>query len=240
MTSVFTPPDGPTMLPGGQPVVSTGGPRSMLPARPLSSSGATVELEDGLMPAGPADVAPVEVADMVIRVLNVGSEPIRQRYLRHWWTIPPGGEVVMPWDVFVCFFGDPRAKNLSPQRMDRRDAYNRIRFKYGALDNDDLWDQNRPRVECFRINGEQITPLCDDPDGVDVTDATMSVAGYEAMQQQIAHLQQQLAAMQSIATAGPVAAAPSHQPGPPRERDEIDPESEALEDRPRRITGRRK
>jgi hypothetical protein len=164
---------------------------------------------------------------------------LRQRYLRHWWTIPPGGEVVMPWDVFVCFFGDPKARNLSPQRMDRRDAYNRIRFKYGALDDNELWEQNRPRVECYRINGEQITPLCDDPDGVDVHEATMSVSGMEAMQAQIASLQQQLAAMQTI-QAGPITGSPGHQAVPVPERDDIDPESEALEDRPRRITGRRK
>lgn len=221
MTTGFVPPSGPTVLPGGQVVQPSAG---VLPSRAVQ--GATVEREDGQ--SGPQSA--IEVPDAVIRVRNTAPVPFRQRFLREWYTIQPGNEAILPWDVFVAFFGDPALKNHGPNRKDREEAYKRIRFKYGSLEDNELWEQNRPRVECYRMNGEKIVPLCDDPEGTNVHQSAMTVAGMDALQSQIAYLQQQVAAMNA---AGQVTA-PDHQIGPPiQPAPPVDPDQEAVEDAPK-------
>jgi hypothetical protein len=231
VTNVFTPPTGPTVLPGGQVVQHES--RNVLPQAGVS--GAVIERDAGSVGQGQV----VELEDAVIRVRNVGSGPFRARYLTNWVTIAPGTEAVLPWEMFVHFFGDPRLANHGPNRRDREDAYKRIRFKYGSLDNDELWAENRPRVECWRMNGDPIVPLCDDPEGANVHEATMTIAGQAALESQIAYLQQQVATLQMQANAPQVT--PDHRIGPaPAPHPAVSPDDEASEDTPRNRAPRKR
>jgi len=193
--------------------------------------GATVEREDGQ--SGPQTA--IEVPDAVIRVRNTAPVPFRQRFLREWYTIQPGTDAILPWDVFVAFFGDPSLQNHGPNRKDREESYKRLRFKYGSLEDNELWEQNRPRVECYRMNGERIVPLVDDPEGTNVHQSAMTVAGMDALQSQIAYLQEQVAAMN---VAGQITT-PDHRIGPPiQPAAQVDPDQEAVPDEPKKPRGR--
>jgi hypothetical protein len=101
----------------------------------------------------------------IVRVVNVGDRPFRDRYNRQWVDIPVGGEQFVPFEAVCLWFGNPDVMDKGPRQRDRTDTYQRLRARLGVYENEALWESRKPKVECYTINGDRIITVMDDPYG---------------------------------------------------------------------------
>lgn len=153
--------------------------------------------------------------DVLVRLVNEGETPFRARYLTDMYEIPVGGESFVAWDVMVNFLGNPNATN-SVNRMDRREYLKRLRVKYGAYDDDVLWEENKPRLGAYSIStGERYRTIVDDPDGSTLHPATTTVADQAALHAQMAEMETRLKVLQQLAMQNAGGAVEPTSPAPP-------------------------
>lgn len=196
MTSLI-PPNAPTILPGGQQVVGgqTSKPQTGTTPIPKTARGSGVYGGPGSAPPQPGPIR-----DYVVILRNESSDNFRMRYLTVEYVIAAYDELVVPWEVMVSFMGSPEVQNLGPRRMDRRNVYEKLRVKYGAYYDDELWEQNKPKLSAWRVTGDRLTTVIDDPDGLAITPSQVSQQEAAATATQIAILQQQLEATTRLVT----------------------------------------
>jgi hypothetical protein len=101
----------------------------------------------------------------VVRVVNTGDAD----FLGHWnkdrYVVPAGGEAIVPYDAAVLWLGDPRAVDLNESKRPRLVEYRRLRVRYGAYDDEERWEKNKPRLECHTLDGQRVLTVVDDPAG---------------------------------------------------------------------------
>jgi len=99
-----------------------------------------------------------------VRLLNKGQEDFTGQYDRDTYTIPAGSEGIVPWEAACLWLGDPRATDVGVQK-NRLEEYRRLTTKFGVYDDHSLFDERRPNLEVWRLNGQKVTMLADDPFG---------------------------------------------------------------------------
>lgn len=99
-----------------------------------------------------------------VRLVNKGDDDFVAQYDRDTYTIPARSEGIVPWEAACLWFGDPRATDTGVQK-NRLEEYRRLTVKFGVYDDHGLFDERRPKIEVWRLNGQQVTMLADDPFG---------------------------------------------------------------------------
>lgn len=169
----------------------------------------------------------------VVRVRNPRKDPYKDQYANVKYTIPPGGEVIVPWQAAALWLGDPRVVDDENRGLfARADELHRVltRMGSGGLDDRRLSEADRaradhPGIEVYDIDSNRIEMLVDDPEGENVVPAAFVRAEKDdlyAELDRVKALQAQLLAaieqQQNAATAPGLDAAlddaPSKVPGP--------------------------
>lgn len=132
-----------------------------------------------------------------VRVKNIGNDAFRGMYDGRAFTIPPGGEAIIPTEAAVIHFGDGPFFRKDPlSARDREWEVQRIRGRYGCMPGfegaDQRWEQIRPHVEIYELDGTKWITVMDDPDGALLPEQT----GAATLEQQMSYLQEQLARLQ--------------------------------------------
>lgn len=189
------------------------------------------------MTTPPIPTLPPEV--QVVRIRNTGTEPWTGEYASNRYTIPVAGEVVVPFLAMCLWLGHPDAMDVpgDRQRQFRTDEFERLGTRYGVYENawreathpqskyredpeaegKTEWDMARPSLDAFDINNVPIITVADDPQGehlapdaLATAQARDTAATMTAMQQQIATLQAQIAALNADPSTPVVALPPEH------------------------------
>lgn len=162
------------------------------------------------------------MAGEVVRIRNVGKEDFVDMYGNQPYRIRAGSESIVPFDAMALWLGHPAANNVDPRNRVRVSEYARLRTRYGAYDNPDLWEQNKPKLECFTIDtGEPIITVVDDPDGdtlvpesVPGSDQAFILARMKQMEEEMAALRNALQVEQNAAAAERMGIAQPDTPAP--------------------------
>lgn len=109
------------------------------------------------------------MAGEVVKVLNKGESDFRDGWDGQQYTIKPGQDAFVPYDAILNWLGNPAAIDYSESQRDRLSEYTRLRVRYGAYENDGAWEDNKPSLEVFTLDGKRITTVVDDPEGLDIT-----------------------------------------------------------------------
>lgn len=105
----------------------------------------------------------------IVRLINESDQPFRRKYGPvDFIVIPAHGELAVPEEVAAHYLGRWWLENTPRQPRARADEYTRLRAYYGAYENAEMWEQNKPRLHALRADGSRITTVVDDPDGVSV------------------------------------------------------------------------
>lgn len=211
-TSPLIPTSGDTHPVGGAAFATTPPPQTPLGKM---GAGATVTPEAGsfahLQRANNIEVAPSP--EFVARIVNEGDRPFRMRYLTRWYTLAPGGQMIVPWEVMLAFMGNPYATN-APNRMDRQEWWKRLMFKYGCHD-ENQWPECKPTIRAYNATtGERYVTVIDDPDGSQVHPARVSIGDAEAMAAQMQALESQITMLRTMLQQNPLGGAVDATPAP--------------------------
>jgi len=99
-----------------------------------------------------------------VRLVNAGTEPFTASYNKETVTIPPGSEAHVTWAAATLWFGDPRLWDGTIQK-DRSEEYRRLTIRYGSYDEHDTFQDSRPKIETYLLDGTRVHMLMEDPDG---------------------------------------------------------------------------
>lgn len=103
----------------------------------------------------------------IVRLVNESDEWFRRKYGPvDRITIPPRGEIMVPEEVAQHYLGRWFLANTQAQPRARADEYTRLRAYYGAYEDAEAWERNRPTLAAYAADGSRITTVVDDPDGV--------------------------------------------------------------------------
>lgn len=154
------------------------------------------------------------------RIRNVGTETWNDGQPGHPYSIPPGGEVMVPWDIMCVWLGDPNARD-SAKEPERANEISRLHIRYGvnsAVAGDDRpgWADAMPKLEAFDVDGTPLATVAAHPEGATAPAATPILSPAEASTR-IAWLQEELAKLSGGHTPTPAAV----------EQSELNPATEA-------------
>lgn len=116
----------------------------------------------------------------VVRLRNPKQKVHKDQYANVKYSIPAGGEIVVPWNAATLWLGDPRILDDEARgHFARAEELNRVltRMGSGGLDGRGLSEPERaaadhPGIEVYDIDGNRIEMLLDDPEGENVTPAS--------------------------------------------------------------------
>lgn len=137
------------------------------------------------------------MADQIIRLYNPTDEEWRGKFDSQVYVVPPGGESMAPYPALVCWFGNPATHNADKRNPERRKEFERLRAKYGVHEHLELWEKQRPHIECYTIDGQRIPTVVDDPEGVTVSAATMAQDENQMLSARIAALENEIMALRT-------------------------------------------
>lgn len=148
----------------------------------------------------------------VIKFRNVDTRPIRLKNRQHGdVTLKPGQETVLPLAYATVNLGNPYAQNVGRNR-EREEQFKDVRRRWGfypGLMPESDWDEIKPKIELYTLDGERLYSVIEDPDGVmsqpviesEDTSTLALKAQLVAMQKQIEQLTAVIAAQQTTASA---------------------------------------
>lgn len=127
------------------------------------------------------------MSDSVVRVVNKGDDDFEGQYDRNRYPISAGSESIIPWDAACLWLGDPRLRDAGTDRA-RLEEYRRLTSKFGVYDEHDRFDDARPKLEIYRLNGTRVKMLAEEPFGTPV-DVFGDTEGEVDLQTQVSQLQ---------------------------------------------------
>jgi hypothetical protein len=135
----------------------------------------------------------------IIRLLNRDThKTFVGKFASNTYKIPPQSEILVPYEAIVLWMGNPEARNIDHRRKDRVDEWMRLRVKYGAYENDPVWEQNKPNIEAYdAATNQRVWTVLDDPNGDHLASAADVGTGLSQQQMQDAMraMQQQVEQM---------------------------------------------
>lgn len=151
---------------------------------------------------------PQEQASIFVTLVNEGEEEYSTRYDGNTYTVPSGGQAVVPFYVMCRALGHPDAVNVGSKRQDqfRHAEWERLQVMYGSYDNLSdgetkkgipCWDEAKPRVKAYIQQGDdwvELMTVVADPEGEFVNHSELAQStNTRTMQEQLANLQSQVA-----------------------------------------------
>lgn len=143
----------------------------------------------------------LDVGD-VIRAVNRGETTVAIAWNNRPYKLEPGKDQFIPFEAACLWFGDPRSTN-SIQSVrndqgivafvpDRESEVRRLRVKYGNIGGDERFVQEKPTIELYDLEGNQIVTPLEDPLGETVNVATPTVADNNDLLELVARQQRQI------------------------------------------------
>src|SRR5437660_9418133 len=106
---------------------------------------------------------------IVVSVTNAGASTFTGHYLGQEYQIESGKTLKsVPWPAVCLWFGDPEVQD-TPRWKSRHEMYERLKIRYGAYEDVDLWAKNRPHCKVKDLDGNEIVMIVDDPQGSEPT-----------------------------------------------------------------------
>lgn len=151
-----------------------------------------------------------------VRLLNTDPTPFRFHHNNIKRSVPPGGDVIVPWDLATTLFGDPflidgeRDKERTRSLKRARGVFN---YELG-MESDEAFDARRPHIEVWDIEtspAERIYMLIEDPEGyysdLAISEANAATGGREdeitMLNARISALTQQMSRMMNVLAGAP-------------------------------------
>lgn len=166
----------------------------------------------------------VDFSDSV-RVRNTGTATIGSSFNGRPYRINPGQDALLPRVAAMTWLGDWTRRDDEPW-FPRTEELSRIKGKFGALDDEGLWEVNRPHVEIYEMDGRRVTLLWEDPEGASLP----ADGGGPTLEQQFRSMQEHLARLQAQLEAAGEGAAVEDSPETARRRRVNAPRIEAAEE----------
>lgn len=162
--------------------------------------------------------APVGSSMMVnvVQLRNEGMTQFRMKYgPRDWLVIEPGASVFVTEEVAWQFVGRWWTDNSNPRRRERANEVLRLRVLYGAYEDEVAWATNRPALSAWTPDGQRITTVIDDPDGVEERHITTPLGREQSLERQMDMLQGMVLELQAKLEREQTRAANADQPPVP-------------------------
>lgn len=192
------------------------------------------------------------MAGEVVRLHNDGETAFNDRYGGQRYIINPGQDAIVPWEAMSLWLGNPDFVDIDKKQRFRTDEYHRLRVRYGAHDDatrgitaDQMWENHKPAISVYKLDGEQVITVVDDPLGSHLTPQTQTVAENQLLRTRMEEMAAQMAAMQAqmdtldrqeaATTASDARADAPKRQAVPAKPPAPDPESGATEDSPTRV-----
>lgn len=102
-----------------------------------------------------------EAENGIVKIRNVGTTDWVDGFDGTRYKIPAGAEVYLPVGAAITWLGDWHAHN-DGRNNDRFAEHERLRMRYGAYENDGLWEQMKPKLEVYTTEGSRILTVVDD------------------------------------------------------------------------------
>lgn len=137
-----------------------------------------------------------------VKLVNTGSAPYDFHMRQQKRVIPPGGDVMVPWDVATSLFGDPFTTDTNTDQARQRawtQSATLHNYHVGGMTEDE-WQAIRPSVEVYDVEtGNRVYMVLEDPSGTQIAgepptsgevDNNMLVGLIRSQQEQINTLMQ--------------------------------------------------
>lgn len=169
--------------------------------------------------------APLVYGEMV-QVTNESDKDFKDSFASKEYFIRAGQTAICPLDAvwLWCGYGEVRDEPENG-RFYRVQEVARLRARYGAYNNDDTWERNRPRLKAAQFDGTEIVTVIDDPEGAHLKEAA-SMDDFTALKAQYESMQREMDAMRKVITS--------------RDNAESGKSENVTEDKPRTIPGGQK
>ncbi len=150
-----------------------------------------------------------------VRLVNPGPNAFRNRFEGRWYEIPVGTEVVLDERMMWQWLGRPYLVD-KPDDKARTEEYLRLRALYGSdypeirdgqvvKNAEQRWDELKPSLEAFKLDGTRLITVVDDPEGAQITPAEQATKAEQAnIDSTIAEMREQIAALQRLQGEGRV------------------------------------
>lgn len=140
-----------------------------------------------------------QLLDSVVRLTNVGDKEFQGKYDGRTTTLEPGKTTMVTFAAMALWLGNPYSHNRNPRNRQRLSELNRLRAKYGAYDNPELWEQNKPLIEVYDAEGNRIITVVDDPDGTFLPpdEEDRNATAVDTLQKRIAQLDAEMDALRT-------------------------------------------
>lgn len=157
----------------------------------------------------------------VLRIKNLREAPFVDGYDGTNYTIESESQAIVPAAAAKLWFGDWDARN-DPSRAwrAREDEITRLKQRYGASDNPELWEEVKPLVSVSAVDSDEpFLTVIDDPSGDSIHGAEVSVNDHENMLEMIRQQSRELETLKSqykneVRAEQPIADADEDKPEP--------------------------
>lgn len=142
----------------------------------------------------------------VFRIRNMHPDKeFRGMYNGNIYRALPGSETIVPVEAAILWLGNPHSRDIDARRKDRTAEFKRLRVKYGSYDNLDdpngptpMWEEVKPQVEVYTLDGDRVYTVVDDPFGEMGTPALVTVGERSQEHDETAALRSQVAELTSL------------------------------------------
>lgn len=161
----------------------------------------------------------------IVRVVNEGLTDFHDKWNSQEFIIPSGSEMMVPIDAAYLWAGDWDARDIDARRRFRTNEFRRLRTRYGVYDDETVWDERRPQIAVYTLDGTRLTTILDDPLGKTLGLPKSHNTDQRNLQAQINALETQLTALtkMQVQQAQPVPVAAEDAPAGPDPAETTDP-----------------
>lgn len=125
------------------------------------------------------------------KVTNLAKEDFRDTFCNQEYVIPAGKTGIVPDDACSLWFGHSTLLDQDREPL-RRQEFERLKIRYGAYDDVDLWEREKPLVTVEDIEGNKITTVIEDPTGETISPAPALNTDLQVLEEEVRKQQRQI------------------------------------------------
>lgn len=127
--------------------------------------------------------------------------------------VPAQNQITVTSGPLHEWLGDPDMRLVGNEEFLKNEV-RRLRARYGAYENDEVWDRQKPPLEAWTVDGERIYTLVDNPHGNEIAEIEYG-SDTDATASRIAILEQELASMRAAMASSSTLASSAPEPQVP-------------------------